>query len=199
MKLLGGNPIAEVAGLDELPGESNYFIGNDPAKSYTDVPTYAKVKYQDVYPGIDLVYYGNQRQLEYDFEVAPGADPSAIRLGFEGADDLTIDDEGNLIVYIDRREVTLRVPVIFQKINGLKRFIPGGYLLEGKGHVSFQVAAYDASRPLVIDPVLEYSTYLGGGGRDIGRGVAVDTAELLVRGPEQDGGSSPGPPTGAQR
>src|SRR6267143_93297 len=121
MSLMGAAPKPRLSGLEELPGKANHFIGNDPAKWQTNVPTYAKVQYRDVYPGIDLVYYGNQRQLEYDFVVAPGADPQRIVLGFK-------------------------------------------------------VAAYDASQPLVIDPVLFYSTYLGGNGLDYVRGIAVDAA-----------------------
>ena len=98
MKLVGADPHVEVTGLDELPGKSNYFIGNDPSKWRTNLPTYAKVKYQHVYPGIDLVYYGNQRHLEYDFVVAPGADPGAIRLAFQGEETLRIDGQGDLVL-----------------------------------------------------------------------------------------------------
>ena len=96
MQLVGANPEAQVTGLDKLPGHSNYFRGNDAQKWRTNVPNYAKVKYEDVYPGVDVVYYGNQRQLEYDFVVAPGTDPGAIRLHFQGADPLTLDTQGNL-------------------------------------------------------------------------------------------------------
>ena len=98
MKLVGANPDPAVTGLEELPGKSNYFIGNDPAKWRTNVPTYARVKYQNVYPGVDLVYYGSQRQLEYDFLVAPGADPKAIQLDLQGADKVEIDAQGDLVL-----------------------------------------------------------------------------------------------------
>ena len=108
MKLVGANPEPQVNGVDELPGKSNYFIGNDPKKWSTNVTNYAKVKYKGVYPGIDLVYYGNQQQLEYDFVVTPGADPEAITLAFEAANDVNIDDEGNLILLAGAGEITLR-------------------------------------------------------------------------------------------
>lgn len=98
MKLIGANVIPQIAGIDKLPGKSNYFIGKDPSKWRTDVLTYTKVEYKDVYPGVDLVYYGNQRQLEYDFVVAPGVDPNRIKLGFEGTEMLEIDSQGNLAI-----------------------------------------------------------------------------------------------------
>jgi len=176
MQLLSANPTPEVGGMEELPGKSHYFLGNDPKKWHTNVPAYAKVQYQDVYPGINLIYYGNQRQLEYDFVVAPGADPRAIRLGFQGVERLTLDDEGNLILHTAGGEVVQRAPIMYQKINGVKQTIPGQYVFKGKDKVSFQVAAYDASKPLIIDPVLIYSTYLGGTGFEIGFAIAVDAA-----------------------
>src|SRR5439155_27377544 len=128
----------------------NNFNGNDPKKWRTNVSTYAKVKYRDVYPGIDLVHYGNQRQLEYDFVVAPGADPKAIRFGFEGAEKMEID--------------------------GTRREVSGTYSLSRKNQVSFEVGKYNPGRPLVIDPTLSYSTYLGGNDYDAGEGIALDSA-----------------------
>ncbi len=176
MQLLSANPDPQVVGLDELPGRVNYFIGNDPQTWRTGIPTYTRVRYQDVYPGVDLVYYGNQGQLEYDLVVAPGADPKAIRLRFEGADKISLDDQGSLIAHIAGGEVIQRAPVIYQEVGGARQEISGGYALQGEGRVGFQVAAYDASRPLVIDPVLEYASYLGGSERDYGHGIAVDGA-----------------------
>src|SRR5947207_3244695 len=176
MKLVGANQAAKVTALDELPGKSNYFIGNDPKKWRTDVPTYGKVKYEGVYPGIDLVYYGNQRQLEYDFVVAPGADPNRIVLGFQGAERLEINAEGELVLHAAGGAIRQRVPVIYQEINGVRTKIEGRYVLKDAHRVGFQVAAYDQSRPLVIDPTLVYSTYLGGSGGDVGHGIAVDAA-----------------------
>ncbi len=176
MKLVGANPSPDVAGLEELPGKSNYFIGNDPKKWRSNVPHYARVAYRQVYPGIDLVYYGNQQQLEYDFVVAPGADPDAIRLGFEGADEIGLDHQGNLILQTAGGELLQRAPVVYQETEGVKKAIPGGYVLQEDNEVSFAVAAYDSSYPLVIDPVLEYSSYLGGSEGDQGISVAVDAA-----------------------
>ena len=169
LKLIGANPNPKITGLDELPGKSNYFIGNDPAKWRTDVSNYAKVKIEDVYPGIDLVYYGNQRQLEYDWIVNPGADPKAIRFAVEGKADLKVDAQGNLILD-EKGELRLNKPFIYQQRAGSRTEIAGRYVLLGKREVGFQLDKYDASLPLVIDPVLSYSTYLGGSGSDAGHG-----------------------------
>jgi hypothetical protein len=105
MRLVGAAPVPIVSGLEELPGKANYFIGNDRSKWRTNVPTYAKVHYREVYPGIDLIYYGNQHQLEYDFVVAPGTDPDQIILGIEGADTLEIDAQGNLVLQVAGDEI----------------------------------------------------------------------------------------------
>src|SRR5438874_1786613 len=176
MSVVGAAPKPPVSELDELPGKANYLIGKDPAKWRTNVPTYAKVHYRAVYPGIDLVYYGNQRQLEYDFMVAPGADPNRIVLGFQGAERLEINAEGELVLHAAGEVIRQRVPVIYQEIDGVRTKIEGRYVLKDAHRVGFQVAAYDPSRPLVIDPTLVYSTYLGGSGGDVGHGIAVDAA-----------------------
>ena len=183
MKLVGANPSAPITGLDELPGKSNYFIGNEPSKWRTNVPNYAKVKYKDVYPGVDLVYYGNQRQLEYDLVVAPGADPNVIRLAIQsrdsnGAVPLRIDGQGDLVLETgaEKERVRLHRPVVYQEVNGDRHKISGSYIQMARQEIGFQVAAYDTTRPLVIDPVLVYSTYLGGGDDDEGYGIAVDSS-----------------------
>ncbi|MCZ6479418.1 MAG: SBBP repeat-containing protein, partial [candidate division NC10 bacterium] len=177
MQLVGANPHPKVVGLNKLPGKSNYFIGNDPQKWRTNIPTYAKVRYGDVYPNVDLVYYGNQRQLEYDLVVAPGADPKAITLAFEGADKLEINDQGDLVLQTVAGQVIQHAPVIYQEINGVKQAINGHYVLRGKDHVGIQVGPYDATTPLVIDPVvLTYSSYLGGNDIDRGNDIFVDAA-----------------------
>jgi len=182
MQLVGANAAPQMVGLEELPGKVNYFLGNDPAKWRANVPTYAKVKYQDVYLGVDLVYYGNQGQLEYDFVIAPGADPAVIRLDFAGAEKLELDAEGELVMNIAGEQVRMRKPVIYQERDGKREEISGGYALlsheaeEGEGlhQVGFRLGRYDTGRPLVIDPVLVYSTYLGGSGGEFVRGFAVD-------------------------
>jgi len=174
MSLVGAARKPAVSGTDELPGKANYFIGKDRSKWRTDVPTYAKVRYRAIYPGIDLVYYGNQRQLEYDFIVAPGADPKKIALGFKGADKLEIDAKGDLVLRAAGGEVRQHKPVVYQEIDGIRQEIDGGYVRKGANRVGFRLAAYDTARPLIIDPVLSYSTYLGGSGREKGLAIAVD-------------------------
>ena len=158
-----------------MPGKTNYFIGNDPSKWRKDVPTYAKVKYEAVYPGVDVVYYGAQgRELEYDFIVAPGADPKAIKLSFEGADKLEMNEQGDLVLRLAGKPIHLRKPVVYQEKNGVRQEIASNYAPAGAREVGIDIAAYDASRPLVIDPVLAYSTYLGGSGQDAGLEIAVN-------------------------
>ena len=176
MKVIGANPHAAVAGTDGLPGKSNYFVGNDPSQWRTNVPTYASVKYSGVYPGIDLVYHGNQRLLEYDFRVAPGADPNAIELRFQGAKKLGVNDDGALVIGIGDDEVIEHAPVVYQEIAGQRKTLPGRYVLRGKGRVAFSIANYDHDSPLVIDPALVNSTYLGGSYDDRGLSVAIDSA-----------------------
>jgi hypothetical protein len=181
MKLLGSNENAAARGLDELPGKANYFIGRDPAKWHTSVATYGKIKYEGIYPGVDLVYYGNQRQLEYDFVVSPGADPNAVFIQFDGAP-VEIDSTGDLVLRIGGSEVRVRRPVAYQsaqddaRSGSTKRFIDSRFVLRRTNQVAFQVAPYDRSQPLVIDPVLVYSSYLGGSFEDQPLSVAVDSS-----------------------
>src|SRR2546422_119010 len=176
MSLVGAAPKPRVSGLDELPGKANYFVGSDPAKWRTNVPTYAKVHYQDVYPGIDLVYYGNQRQLEYDFVVAPGADPERIVLGFEGAERLEINAEGELVLHAAGGAIRQRVPVIYQEIEGVRTETEGHSVTKVAGRVGFGGAEDFLGKPLATGPTFLYSTYLGGSGSDGGDGIAVDAA-----------------------
>src|SRR5437879_6615727 len=131
MRLVGAAIAPRVTGLDELPGKANYFVGNDPAKWRTNVPTYAKVRYERVYPGIDLVYYGNQRQLEYDFVVAAGADPKRIVLGFQGTDKLEIDAQGELVLHAPGGAIRQHKPVIYQEADGVRQEIAGSYVRKG--------------------------------------------------------------------
>ncbi len=176
MAFAGSNPQVRVTGLEELPGKANYIIGNDPTKWRTNVPTYGKVHYQDLYPGIDLIYYSTQRQLEYDLVVGPGADPHKIVLAFQGADHLAIDTHGDLVVHTPDGAILQRRPVAYQEIDGVRLDITCIYVLKETGQVSLQVAAYDATSPLVIDPALSYSTYLGGSDNDFAGSIAVDSA-----------------------
>src|SRR3989475_12068560 len=138
MTFAGANPMPRLAGLDELSGKANYFLGNEPTKWRTNVPTYARVRYEDLYPGVDLVYYGNQRQLEYDFVVRPGADLSRIVLGFQGADRLEVDAQEDLVLHTAAGPIRQRKPVIYQEVDGLRRDISGGYGLREAREVGNQ-------------------------------------------------------------
>jgi hypothetical protein len=175
MTLAGANAKTRVLGQDELHGKSNYFRGNDPKKWQTNVPQYARVRYTNVYPGMDLVYYGNQRELEYDFVLRPGADPGQIRLGIQGAKELRLE-HGDLVLSCPEGEVLLRRPHIYQDANGKQRETHGHYVINNKSEVGFRVASYDRARTLVIDPVLAYSTYVGGSKEESGASIAVDSA-----------------------
>ena len=177
IKLVGANAKAEAAGADELEGKANYFIGNDPSKWRTDVPTYGRVRYSEIYRGVDVEYYGNQRQLEYDFSVAPGADYRQISLNFAGADSVKVEGEtGDLLIGVNGQTVRQHKPVIYQEVAGERQEVAGRFTVKRGGHVGFEAGEYDATRPLVIDPVLVYSTYLGGSAEDIGYAIAVDPA-----------------------
>jgi hypothetical protein len=145
----------------------SYAVNHSYRKWRVDAPTYARVRYRAVYPGIDLVYYGaRQQRLEYDFVVAPGADPRTIRLGFEGVDRLEVDADGDLLLHVGDAALRFAKPLVYQKVAGVRREILGGWVREGAFTVGFRVAAYDRSVPLVIDPVVSLATYIGGAGTD---------------------------------
>ena len=174
IKLSGAKANAGITGLDELPGKSNYFLGNDPAKWHTNVPTFGKVFYRNIYPGIDLVYYGNQRELEFDFVVATGADPRKIRLNIDGAR-VSIDGSGSALLHGDAGEIRLIRPHVFQQIGGRSLDVPARYVRRGH-ELRFAVADYDHRGILTIDPQLVYSTYLGGSSGDNATGIAVNSS-----------------------
>jgi beta-propeller repeat-containing protein len=175
MRVLGANPDAVAEGLDELPGRIHSLIGRDPRKWRTDGRAYARVLYREIYPGIDLAYYGTRRQgLEYDFVVAAGASPRAIRLGFEGADRIELSAEGGLLLHVGPASLRFGKPVVYQHVGGARREIQGGWVRDGAATVGFQVAAYDPSAALVIDPIVSLATYLGGSAADQAFAVAVD-------------------------
>ncbi len=173
MRLSGSREPIRLAGRESLPGTSNYFLGNDPFAWRTGVPHYGRVAARGVYSGIDLVYHGNQGRLEYDFEVAPHADPGKIRFRLDGAQGLRVDGEGDLRVKVAGGELCLRRPVAYQKAGGAERRVASRYVLRGKQEVAFHLARYDAGQALVIDPVLSYSTYLGGSNIDIANALAI--------------------------
>jgi hypothetical protein len=185
MGVVDTNPRATIKGLEELPGKSNYFIGNDPKKWRANVPNYAEVEYHDIYPGVNLIYYGNQGKLEYDFVVEPGADPSRILLdiGTEaGGSALHIANNGDLIISAESGQVVVQKPTVYQPTASdeprttARKVIDGKYVLVGAHRVAFQVAAYDHSKALVIDPTLVYSSYLGGNHWEKANGIAVDAS-----------------------
>lgn len=174
MKFVGGNPESMISGVGPTETSVNYFVGNDPGQWRRNVPAFLRLEDRDVYPGIDLVYRGNRGELEYDFIVSPGADPSNIRMRLEGPDRLRLD-QGRLVAEFGDRRVVEHPPSIYQEIDGERRAVNGSFLVTDNGEVQFDIGVYDTVHPLVIDPVLTYSTYLGGSGSDTPIGVAVDT------------------------
>ena len=173
LDLVGASEQAHPQGEEMLAGSTNYFVGNDPAKWRSNVAGYARVRYANIYPGVDLVYYGNQGALEYDFDVAPGANLDAIRLKLSGAENTEITATGDLLVHVDGGRLRLHAPTIYQSRNGRRESVDGGFTLLAKNEAGFHVGAYDPNTPLVIDPTLDWSTYLGGTGRDLPFGIAV--------------------------
>lgn len=177
MKLVGGNPAAKLAGEHQLEGQSNYLTGNDRRKWTLDIPTYGSVRAKDVYPGVDVVYYGSdQRRLEYDFVIGPGADPRQVRLSFEGAEKLSLDADGGIRLKLKDTEVVQPAPVVYQETDGERQQVAGHYALAGGNEVVFDIGAYDRDRTLVIDPQLVYASFHGGSGNDSAQGIAVDDA-----------------------
>ncbi|HUX09060.1 MAG TPA: SBBP repeat-containing protein, partial [Terriglobia bacterium] len=184
LRWVGANPAPRLEGLNRERGRINYLIGNDPAKWVRDVPAWSRVKVRGVYPGIDVVYHGGRRQLEFDLEVAPGSNPGSVRLKIAGANDhhpanLRLNRRGDLVVRTRAGEVSFRKPRAYQPgadSSAGKDFLEARYVVRKGGQVGFEVGRYDPSRPLVIDPVLSYSTYLGGADYNYATGIAVDSS-----------------------
>jgi hypothetical protein len=186
MQIQGANASPKASGLDETGGKSNYFIGNNPEKWQTEVPNYKQVKYEQIYSGVDLVYYGNGQQLEYDFLVQPNANPEQIKLKFDGVKSAKIEQpSGDLLLKTNAGTIRQHKPFVYQNIDGERREIASSYAIQNSKFkiqnskiddfvVSFNLAAYDKSKELVIDPILAYGSYLGGNAFDEGRSVAVD-------------------------
>jgi hypothetical protein len=172
LRLVGSDPSAAPEGLDALPGRSHYYAGRDPGRWRTNVPGYARLHWRSVYPGIDLVYHGTRGHLEYDFVVAPGADPSVIRFAVEGCGRLGVNARGELVGGRDRRTL-LRAPEIYQQRGGRREQVSGSYRVRGNT-VGLEISPYDPTLTLVIDPVLVFSTYIGGSGVDAAHAVAAD-------------------------
>ncbi|HXY49579.1 MAG TPA: SBBP repeat-containing protein [Terriglobales bacterium] len=176
MKLSQSKAGVRVEGVDLLPGRSNYLIGNDPAKWHRGIPQYAKVRYREVYPGIDLIYYGKQGELEYDFRVQPGADPRQVRLSFEGAQGLEFNPQGDLLIRTRQGAMRLEAPQVYQTVDDRRKNVSGRFRILASDTVGFAIGPYDRSRSLIIDPVLSYSIYVGGSRTESFPTVAVDTA-----------------------
>lgn len=172
MRMVGANAWAQISGASPLPGKSNYIVGNDPSKWQHNLPQFAQVEYRGVYPGVDLVYYGDQGKLEYDFRVAPSADPNRIALSFEGA--TTHIDSGDLLLSTAQGDVRFHAPRIYQQDGKLQQRVAGSFRQLADNRVGFKIGNYDHQRELVIDPVLTYSTYLGGSNTEDLVNLAVD-------------------------
>src|SRR5215207_125966 len=176
VRLEGSNRSPKVSGVEEMRGRSNYLVGRDPSRWLTGVPVYAKVAYESVYPGVDMVYYGSEGRLEYDFLVAPGADARRISLRFDGARSTRVEENGDLLIKTSGGDVRQQKPRAFQDVDGARREVAARYFKDRRGAVRIGLGAYDRALPLVIDPVLVYASYVGGNGFDDGLAVAVDSA-----------------------
>jgi hypothetical protein len=176
MHLVGGNSLATVEGSGPMAGTSNYFLGNNPSKWRSGVTRYARVSYQNVYPGVDMAFHGAGRELEFDFVLAPSANPAPIGFQFSGSRGMKTDDSGDLIISSAAGNVLLHKPVAYQEQNGAKQPVDARFVLKAGNQVSFELGNYDRSRELVIDPSVSYaySTYLGGSGDDNGIAIAFD-------------------------
>ncbi|MGD8414964.1 MAG: SBBP repeat-containing protein, partial [Candidatus Latescibacterota bacterium] len=171
----GANPAPRVTGVEPLPHHNNYFFGADPNHWYTDVPNYRAIVYEDVYDGIDLRYYNDGQRMEYDFVVAPGADPAQIKVRYEGIRSLSVNENGELVATTDWDVLKELAPRVYQKIDGDKTAVPCAYRLASDRSFGFELrGAYDAARPLVIDPGLFFGTCLGGAGDDLAYDIAID-------------------------
>jgi hypothetical protein len=182
MTIVGADPDAAVVGADPRQGRINYLTGRDPSTWHTNVPTFARVRYEQIYSGVDLVYHGAGGSLEYDFIVAPDVDPDVIRVDFAGVDDVRVESSGELSLRVRGAEVRQRKPIAYQELADGRQEVPVGYVATVDGQIGFALGEYDRSRPLVIDPVLVYSTYLGGTAAennfqyDLANDIAVDAA-----------------------
>jgi hypothetical protein len=175
MKLVGGNRQPEISAASELPGHSNYFVGSDPSKWQQGVKQYAAVSYRDVYPGVNMAFHGQQRQLEFDFIVAPGANAAPISMGVTGAKRIATDGSGNLVLSSAAGNVLLHKPFAYQEKNGTREPVDARFMVEANNQVGFALGNYDRRRELVIDPSVGWSTYLGGTAEDDGYAIAVDS------------------------
>jgi hypothetical protein len=175
LKWLGADSNVQVSGLDEMSARTTYFIGKNHKDWKIDVPNYARVRYANLYPGVDVVYYGNNRRLEFDLVLAPGANPEMIGLRLGGTRKTRINTCGDLVLHLRGGVLQLKRPVAYQQgDNGKRKFISSRYVMRASSEVGIQLSNYDQSKTIVVDPVLVYSTYLGGTLDDFGAGITVD-------------------------
>ena len=180
MQFVGASDGAKLQGSEQFESKSSYFRGSDPDSWITGVEHFGTVTYSDIYPGIDVVFHGHEGALRYDFHIAPQVDPGQIQLGFKGVERLAVGEDGNLILTTSAGDVTHRAPVIYQDIDGERIFVRGTFDIENEDEVLFALADYDDKYTLVIDPVISYSTYLGGSGNDSGRAVRVNPLDQTI-------------------
>lgn len=174
MRMIGAQAQALLTGSDKLSGVSNYFIGSDPSKWRTNIPQFSGVLYRGIYPGIDLAFHGEESQVEFDFVVSPSADPAAVALSFAGADRMDMDASGNLVLRTRGGDLQFQRPLAYQMANGNRIPVAAGFRI-ADGRVGFWLGEYDRQRELIIDPVLSYSTFLGGSDEDEAGAIAVDS------------------------
>ncbi len=182
MKMRNAQPASQVTVSDPQIGRSNYMIGNDRSKWLTNVPHFGKVTYRNIYPGIDVVYAGNQTNLEYDFVVKPGADPNQIRVAYEGSSRFALNAQGDLELQTAAGETVAHKPVVYQTVDGRRKPVRGDYMLTAKNEVGFKLGAYDATQPLVIDPTVTVLTFFGGTGNDAATAVAANSTGVYFTG-----------------
>jgi len=177
MHLVGSNPSAQIYGDAEMSGKINYLTGNNPAQWRSGVPIFSKVRVAEIYPGINLVYYGNQKRLEYDFNLAPGINPDSIAIHFVGADKISVNTQGELILKVGDGEIRQPAPVVYQAVGGERKEISGGYKIVDANTIAFTVANYDHALPLVIDPTIAFATYFGGTTGETAWSVALNPTD----------------------
>jgi hypothetical protein len=195
MDFLGANSRTQLIAEDPQAGKVNYYLGNDPAKWHSNIPLFGRVNYKDIYPGVSLAFHGAAKQLEFDYLVNPGADPKLIALGFQGAEQILTNADGDLILTTAAGPVQLHKPIAYQEKGGVRELVDARFVVAGRSKVAFTLGEYDRSRELIIDPTVTYSTYFGGGSADYGLGIAVDgSGDAFVTG-ATDSASLPGHPT----
>ena len=183
LKFAGASAPSAIAGRDQLLGKTNYFIGSDPRQWHSNVPNYAAVEYRRIYPGVDVVFHGDNQRLEFDFDVAPGADPGKIALEVEGTQRMHVNRAGDVLLSVDgKRDIALGKPHVYQEFDGQRREIAGNFVLDAENRIAFALGPYDHAQPLVIDPTLTYSTYLGGVNTSPSGATVDSTGNLFVTG-----------------